>query len=436
MSAGHARRRTFAALAIGATLGAVASSGTALLLYTGQGFLRAAGLLVSSTLMAIAAGLWAGAPEPSAAAGRGRAVRSRGRWLVLLTALIAGGLFAAFWSAREPLRELAWGGAVAVLLVLAFPAYAAGNLLSALHARDRGPRGALGAVAAAAIAGSAIGVLLAATVLIPRLDPFGVYYGGAALLALISLLDRSTEHTSGHGAMHMTDRVVIVSGASNPGQLGFIVAQRFLDDGARVVITGRSAAIDDAARSLSSRGDVVGVQADLGTDADAARVVAAARERWGRLDALINVAGGLSVIASVEDTTSEDWQREIERNAGTALRLSRAALPLLRESRGAIVNFASPAATRAPARLAAYSAAKAAVVALTRSLAVEEKANGVRVNAIAPGMMDTAQNRAESGDGAVFVAREDVANVVLFLAGPAAAAITGETIQAMGETIR
>ena len=138
----------------------------------------------------------------------------------------------------------------------------------------------------------------------------------------------------------------------------------------------------------------------------------------------------------VVDTTPEEWQREIERNAGTALRLSRAALPLLRESRGSIVNFAAPAATRAVARLAAYSAAKAAVVALTRALAIEEKSNGVRVNAIAPGLMDTDQNRREMGEDVTYVGRDDVASVALFLAGPASRGITGETVQVLGETIR
>ena len=88
MTAARARGRTLAALAAGVTLGAAASAGTALLLYTGQGFLRAAGLLVSSTLMAIAAGLWAGAPEPGSA----RMVRTRVRWMGFIVALIAGGM--------------------------------------------------------------------------------------------------------------------------------------------------------------------------------------------------------------------------------------------------------------------------------------------------------------------------------------------------------
>jgi NAD(P)-dependent dehydrogenase (short-subunit alcohol dehydrogenase family) len=430
MSAARARTSAFAALAVGVTLGATATGGIALLLYTGQGFLRAAGLLVSSTIMAVAAGLWAGAPEPHSAT-----VSTRARWVVTLLTLVAGGMFSAVWSARSPLQELAWGGALAVLLVLALPAYACGTLLAGLHARDRS-HGA-GAVASAAMAGGAFGVLLAANVLIPSLNAWAIYYGSAALLAVVALVERRGAKTQiVTGDIDMTDSVVIVTGAAVRGQLGFTIARAFLDEGAIVVVSARSQVPDDVVSELAMHGDVLAVSADLSNDDDVARLIDTVQQRFGRLDALINVAGGLSVIASVEDTTPEEWLREIERNSGTALRLSRAALPMLRESRGAIVNFASPAGERAPARLAAYSAAKAAVIALTRSLAIEEKTNGVRVNAIAPGTMDTDQNREHSGADAVYVSRDDVATVTLFLAGIGARAITGETVHVLGETIR
>ena len=431
MMRSQARARTVAAFAVGLALGAVATAGIALLLYTGQGFLRAAGLLVSSTMMAAAAGLWAGTPESP----RTAPPWTRARWAAFTITLLAGGLFAALWGVRAPLRDLAWGGALAVLLELALPAYAAGALLAGLHARDRALSAAGGAVAAAALAGSAFGVLLSATVLIQALEPYAIYYGAAVLLVIASLVDRPRVARDPIGGMDMTDRVVLITGAADRGQLGFTLARRFLQAGARVVISARDR-IDEAAAALAADGDVLGVAADLSRDDDVTRLIDATRERFGRLDALVNVAGGLSLVASVADTSPEAMHHEIERNAGTALRLIRAALPLLRESRGSIINFASPAATRAPASLAAYSAAKAAVNSLTRALAIEEKKNGVRVNAIAPGMMDTAQNREQSGEDATFVSRDDVASVVIFLAGSSAGGVTGETIQVLGETIR
>lgn len=231
----------------------------------------------------------------------------------------------------------------------------------------------------------------------------------------------------------MQGSVAIVTGVGARGQVGYAVASALLARGARVVITARGAGIDALAAELgtgASGGEVVAVRADLATSAGAESVVAAARERCGRLDLLVNVAGGLTVIKPLAETTPEEWSAELDRNARTAFLVSRAALPLLRESRGAIVNFAATAGQRALRNLGAYSAAKAAVVALTRALALEEAPNGVRVNAVAPGIIDTAQNRASMPDASRerWVTREQIADVVLFLASPAASGISGETI--------
>jgi NAD(P)-dependent dehydrogenase (short-subunit alcohol dehydrogenase family) len=423
-----------AALAVGAALGAAAAAGNALLLYTGHGFLRAAGLLVSSTVMAVAAGVWAGAPDPDDR----RPVRTRGRWLALVVALLLGGAFTALWTARLPLRELAAGGALAVLFVLALPGYCAGALLAGLHAREREPLrcAASGSVGPAALAGTAFGVLIAATVLIQTLEPYGIYYAAAGALTLVALLEWNRASAAAtRTEADMRGYVVVVTGVGHRGQVGFALARAFLDAGARVVISDARPAVEQLAAELGDEDRVHAVQADLTVDDDVARLVGTASQRFGRLDVLINVAGGLSVTKPVADTTPEEWRREVQRNAETVLRCSRAALPLLREAGGAIINFASPAGLRAAAGLGAYSAAKAAVVALTRALALEERANGVRVNAIAPGIIDTEQNRRDLGDDAAFVTRADVASVALFLAGPGAAGISGETIQVLGRTL-
>jgi NAD(P)-dependent dehydrogenase (short-subunit alcohol dehydrogenase family) len=428
-------RRGIAAFIAGATLGATAAAGTALLLYTGQGFLRAAGLLVASTIVAIAAGVWAGSPDPDDDAHVG----SRGRWVALVLVLLAGGAFTALWATRPALRELAVGGAFAVLLVLALPAYTAGSLLVALHVRERAalPPALPGSMAALGVAGTATGVLLSTTVLIPNLEPFGVYYGGAGVLTLAALLEWNLPARGATGGVpDMRDYVAIITGVGDPGQIGFAVARTFRDAGARLLITGLSPRVEQLAAELDADHDVYGVSADLTVDADIKRLIEVATERFGRVDALVNVAGGLSVMKPVAETTPEEWQQELQRNTETALRMSRAALPLLRESAGAIVNFAAPAGLRAVAGLGAYSAAKAGVIALTRALALEEKKHGVRVNAIAPGIADTDQNRASMGDDAVFVPRGDIASVALFLAGPGARGISGETIHVLGPTLR
>jgi NAD(P)-dependent dehydrogenase (short-subunit alcohol dehydrogenase family) len=393
---------------VGAAYAVAASAGTALLLYTGQGFLRAAGLLLAISLGTLAAGLWAGA-EPTS--------RPRRRWGWALLGYLIAAAAAAGWERAPALHAQPLGGALGMLLLLAAPAYGTGLLL-ATRTRARAP--------VPALAGAALGVLLAAGTLIPRLDPAVVFALAAGALLVGMLYERSD---SG-GAM--TADVVIISGVGARGQLGYALAERFVRAGWRVVITGRDEAVHALAASLGT-GSVVGVTADLTHDEDAERVVAAALERWGRVDALLNAAGGLGLVRAASETTLAELEREVQRNAGTLLVLTRAALPALRRSQGAVVNFASPAVERVPATLGAYAAAKAGVVALTRALAAEEKGHGVRVNAIAPGTMDTAQNR-ESMPAARYVKRADVAEAAFFLASRAAAGVSGEVLTVRVET--
>ena len=412
-----AQRTAIAAVLVGVVLGATATAGVTLLLYTGAGFLRAAGLLVSSVVMAVAAGLWAAAPTRM----------TRARWVGFAIALLVAGIATSLWGTREDLRDMAIGGAFVVLIVLALPAYTGGMLLAGLHTRHRNT-----AVAPAAAAGAAIGILLATTALIQTLQPFGIYYGSGLIVSLTSLL---TGKSAADGD-DMHEHVTLITGVGSAGQLGYAIAQRFASAGARVIITSRRADVESLAAQLSEKGDVHAVQADLLHDADVERIMHVISTRYGRLDSLINAAGGLTHIATIEDTTPEQWRQEIARNAETALRVSRAALPLLRAARGAIVNFASPAGEHASAQLGAYSAGKAAVIALTRALALEEKQHGVRVNAIAPAMMDTEQNRASAAPHATMVPRADVASVAWLLASSDARGISGEVVHVMGELLQ
>ena len=232
----------------------------------------------------------------------------------------------------------------------------------------------------------------------------------------------------------MRGKAAIVTGVGARGQVGYAVAEALLRAGASVLVTGRSAELETLAHELAQHGNVLAMRADLTDGGGAQAVVAAAGEHLGRVDVLVNVAGGLSVIKPLAETADDEWTREIDRNARTTFLMCRAALPLLRQSRGAIINFASPAGVRAKASLGAYSAAKAAVVALTRALALEEARNGVRVNAIAPGMIDTAQNVESARDPSAvrWVTRQQIADVVLFLAGDTASGISGETIHVLG----
>jgi NAD(P)-dependent dehydrogenase (short-subunit alcohol dehydrogenase family) len=410
-----------------------AAVGTALLLYTGQGLLATAGFLVAVLLIALAAGLWVGAID-QVVPGRIANVM-RGRWLWVVLAYSVAGVFAALWGARASLRALALGGALAVLLIVAEPAYAAGGLIAGLHARRNS---ATASTATSVIAGAAFGILLATTLLIPLWDAPFLFLAAAVVLAAAGVIETAAGTIARPAkATTMNTKVILVTGVGDPGQVGFAIARHLLQHNARVAITSRGPRVTALADELRQFGAVHAVSADLTSPDDAARVVAATLEHFGRLDGLIHTAGGLTVTKSILETTPDEWRQELQRNAETALVIDRAALLALRESRGSIVHFASPAALHPKGRLGAYSAAKAALVALTRSLALEEKHNGVRVNAIAPGMIDTEQNRrgVTDPDSIRWVTREQVAAVAYFLVSEDAAAISGEVVQVLGEQL-
>jgi len=399
------------AFGIGLCISAAAITGSTLLLYTGPRFLRVTGILLTLTLGALALGVWTGpSGQPTA----------RRRWLAFLLTLVVAGVFASFWTTRDALRAHPGGGAFGALLLLALPAYAGGAVISGIRASG-----------VAAIAGAAAGTLLTTSLLIPRLDADVIFFALAGA-ALFARLWNDISPASPRGRT-MRGKTVLVTGVGNPGQVGYALARAFRDAGAEVVICD----ISERVESLAAELDVIGLRADLTSADQVAQLMDSIRQRTGRLDVVVNAAGGLSVIKAVGETEPEEWRRETQRNAETTFLVSRAALPLLRESRGAIINFTSPAGIRAAPLTGAYSAAKAAVVALTRALAIEERDTGVRVNAIAPGMIDTEQNRAgvEDPEAVRWVSRDDIAKVVLFLAGSDAAAITGETIHVLGTGI-
>src|SRR5690606_4346270 len=208
-------------------LGTAAQTSAALLLYTTEGLLAAAGMLVSVVLAGVAAGLWAGWPG-----GRGRA---GWRWVLAVLSFGLAAVFAALWDATPGLR------AAAVGRVLPAPAaYAAGALRAALTAG--GARGHDGGSAAAGVAlgmllGAAAGVVLAAGTRSPHFDPGPVLLGcglaatgGAALHAALG------PETDGGGGV-MQGKVVLITGVGRRGQVGYALAEAFLAEGARLVVT-------------------------------------------------------------------------------------------------------------------------------------------------------------------------------------------------------
>jgi NAD(P)-dependent dehydrogenase (short-subunit alcohol dehydrogenase family) len=160
----------------------------------------------------------------------------------------------------------------------------------------------------------------------------------------------------------------------------------------------------------------------------AALAVEIALRHFGRLDVVVNVAGGLTTYGPFESLTPEALDRELAINLKTTVLVSQAALQALAASRGCIVNFASIAYFEPQSPMAIYSAAKAAVAGFTRSLALELADRNIRVNAVAPGTVRTGDNVAASGEAAAYVELSDITEGVLSLAATATPPVTGHIL--------
>jgi NAD(P)-dependent dehydrogenase (short-subunit alcohol dehydrogenase family) len=230
-----------------------------------------------------------------------------------------------------------------------------------------------------------------------------------------------------------TGSTVVLTGVGNEGQVGEVVARAFADLGASTILVDRSAEKAQArAAALSGAGLMVrGYGCDLSSADDVARLVKEVVANHGdRVDALVHMAGGFGMSGPVAESTIESWDRMIAINLTTAFLTSRAFLPLVRNARGSIVFFASEAALPGAKgkNMAAYAVAKSGVASLMRAIAAEERANGVRANALAPASIRTAANEKAMGSDVRYIEREEVASAVTFLCSSAASAITGELL--------
>lgn len=235
--------------------------------------------------------------------------------------------------------------------------------------------------------------------------------------------------------LDMTGKVVIVTGGAKG--VGRGITRRFLEGGAEVVVCGRSEP-DEVAQARGRRAELV--QADVRDLEQIERVVAFTTERFGRLDVLVNNAGGAPP-ADAATASPRFSEKVIQLNLIAPLHFAQRANQVMQaqESGGSIINISSVSALRPSPGTAAYAAAKAGLLSLTQTLAVEW-APRVRVNAVAAGMIRTEQASLHYGDEAEIAAvaatvplgrlgePEDVGDLCLFLASPLASYISGATI--------
>ena len=245
-------------------------------------------------------------------------------------------------------------------------------------------------------------------------------------------------------SLDLTGRAALVTGAGSESGIGFAAARALAELGASVTVAATTDRIHDRVGELTAQGYAAhGAIADL-TDPEAAvSLVRAAREHWGRLDIVVNNAGMTSVAvpgaAEGGDALSLDadaWRASMARNLDSAYYVSRAALPAMREAGwGRIVMVASVTGPVMAMRAeSAYAAAKAGMVGLARSLAVDFAADGVTVNAVAPGWIATgSQTDHEREQGLRTPMRrsataDEVASAIAWLCTPGAAYTTGQCI--------
>lgn len=247
-------------------------------------------------------------------------------------------------------------------------------------------------------------------------------------------------------SVRLANKIAIVTGGGTG--IGRAIALRFGVEGATVLVVGRREAplraVAEVIRAAGGRADAV--PADLTRAADVARLFGETVGRLGRLDVLVNNAGTMVARTPVADTSEDEWARTLEVNLTTVFRCSKAALPALAEARGAIVNIASVAGAKGSPSLTSYGVAKAGVINLTKTMALDYAARGIRVNAVCPAYVETDFNRdylaslRRDGRFDALLARhplglgrpEDVAWAALYLASDEARWVTGVALPVDG----
>lgn len=245
------------------------------------------------------------------------------------------------------------------------------------------------------------------------------------------------------GENQMEHKVVLITGGTRG--IGLAAARKFSEKGYLVAINGHHETRgDEAVKELMEQGfNAVYFRADVTKEAEVEKMINSVVEHFGRLDVLVNNAGGLQGRKAIEGMETKHWNSVMDLNLNSAFYASRSAIPHLKISGGSIINVTSIAAYMGGGPgAAAYAVTKSGLLAFTRGLAKELIPYGIRVNAVSPGTIDTDFHKSTNRDlleswvkgipAGRLGRAEDVANVIYFLASPEAEYLVGEVIQVNG----
>lgn len=244
--------------------------------------------------------------------------------------------------------------------------------------------------------------------------------------------------------MRLEGQVAIITGVSHAGQVGYALAAAFAREGAQLAISSRSSErVNARAQELQAEGaKVVAIPADLTTEEGANTLIQGTLAAYGRINILVNLAGGLTKYGPSHELALADWDYELNNNLRTTFLCTRAVWPVMKsQGGGKILNFSRAGGVQsAGPMMAAYNAAKAGVDALTRTFAKEGKNVGIYVNAIGPGLIITQSNLESMKPSPEdlskkWVSTQQIAEAAIFLVTPASDGVTGAILPVQGKGI-
>ncbi|MCJ7715283.1 MAG: SDR family oxidoreductase [Anaerolineales bacterium] len=229
--------------------------------------------------------------------------------------------------------------------------------------------------------------------------------------------------------------VVLITGPA--GNLGSAVVERYIAEGACLVLVDHH---PDRLRNIyplldNSKDHLLISSVDLTDSATVKTAVQKAVDHFGQIDILVHTAGGFKMGEKVHETTAKTWDGMMDLNVRTLLNISNAVVPqMVEQQNGKIITIGARPALAGKARMGAYSAAKAAVLRLTESMSAELKTQGINVNCVLPGTIDTPDNRSAmpDADHSKWVSPDSLAEVIIFLSSKAAIDIHGAAIPVYG----